>query len=845
MDTQRHVRLGRWGEAYPQGGRTMLTPNENAARTLGVAPLSVETLARQVLGEERIAHPLLAHNLLREAMEETLGSSDSAGVARSLYPSIRELFRAGADTEMDSGSPRARRVFGVAHAYRERLRARGLIDPAETLWEATLSSPPPRPVLVWGYPRMGPGEVAFVDAVAGEGSAVHFPYAEDPLFADNLQTARDFEEREWTVERNPLSGVWEVGKPTEAHSYPHTEAEVRGALTRVKVLLADGVRPDEIVLVARDDAGYGPTVLSVAQEYGVPVRALYRVPVSETRVGYWLGLLFEAMVEGFPFESTVRFLAHPLGPGIPAGRWARARRVRPRGTTAWEELEVDLSPLAWPEADTRAGWVSRFNALVQAYALNKKTLSWPRETIALARAKDEVGWLAEPADERITRERFVGEVDEVLRATDTPAHPEREGVALHTPLSLYGARYRFVFAMGLTEGGFPPSTSDDPALDFHERKRLRELGVRLELAHERARRERLSFWALLRVPQERLVLSYPKLANGREALPSPYFGLVGAEPAAPGELPAASPEEARRAYLQRGGLEGDPVLVRAERSWQVERRREGPEPFDRFDGVLGVPVAHQGRSFSVSELGDLVHCGFRWWSRSVLGLSEPEEGEPPALVGRLYHKALEVAVRRAEGAPDLRGGVLEHLEVAFEEAEGELEMASRARAWEAWRGVYLAQLRRAVESEDFALPGAEAVETEVTFSGEWRGFEVVGRVDRIDRTPEGLVFVDYKSTSSAPKPDLQLSVYKEAAAPALFPSEPVRDAYYYSLRRAERIRAREPDAGALASMAEEVRENLDAGNLPPDVLQRVCAFCEYDLVCRRGPRLDRKGTEGE
>lgn len=821
----------------------MLTPNENAARTLGVAPLSIETLARQVLGEERTAHPLLAQNLLRAAVEEVLGSGDPEGVSRTLIPSIRELFRSGVDTGMDPGSPRARRVFAVAQNYEARLRARGLVDSAQVLWEAARCAPPQRPASVWGYPRVGPAEVAFVDAVAGEGSAVCFPFAEGGLFADNLQTASDFEGRGWAVERDPIGAVWEVGEPTEAHSYPHLEAEVRGALARVKMLLADGASFDDVVLVARDDAAYGPTVLSVAREYGVPVRALYRIPLSETRVGHWLGLVFEAMVEGFPFESTARFLAHTLGPGIPAPRWATARMIHPRGSAAWEELGIDLSPLAWPEMDTRVGWLKRCNTLVGAYALNKKALSWPREMVALARAKDELEWLAEPAEEPISRERFIGEVDEVLRATDIPAHPARKGVALHTPLSLYGARYRFVLAMGLTEGGFPPPVSDDPALDFHERKRLRQRGVRLELADERARRERLSFWALTRVPRERLVLSYPRLADGRETLPSPYFGLVGIRPTAPGLPPAASPEEARRAYLQQGSLEGDPVLGRAKAHWEVERRREGPEPFDRFDGVLGVPVDYRGRRFSVSELGDLVHCGFRWWSRSVLGLSEPEEGEPPALVGRLYHKALEIAVRRAEGTADLRGGVLENLEGAFKEAEDELEMASRARAWTAWSSVYLDRLRRAVQSEDFALPGAEALETEVPFTGEWRGFEVVGRVDRIDRTPEGLVFVDYKSTSSAPKPDLQLAVYREAAAPALFPEEPVRDAYYYSLRQAERIKSKEPDDETLAGMAEEVRTSLEAGRMTPDVLQRACAFCEFDLVCRRGPRLDRKGAK--
>ncbi len=157
----------------------------------------------------------------------------------------------------------------------------------------------------------------------------------------------------------------------------------------------------------------------------------------------------------------------------------------------------------------------------------------------------------------------------------------------------------------------------------------------------------------------------------------------------------------------------------------------------------------------------------------------------------------------------------------------------------------MAQLRRAVKSEGFALPGAEVVGTEVGFSGEWRGFEVVGRVDRVDRTPEGLVFVDYKSTASAPKPDVQLSVYREAAAPELFPGEPVDDAYYFSLRRAERVKTKEPDEETLENLAQGMRESLEEGRLPPDVLQRACAFCEFDLVCRRGPRLDRKGAEGE
>jgi hypothetical protein len=346
----------------------------------------------------------------------------------------------------------------------------------------------------------------------------------------------------------------------------------RGVLAQVKILLADDVSSQDIVLVARDDASYGPTVLSVAHEYGVPVQAFYNVGLSDTRVGYWLNLLIEAVVGGFPFETTARFLAHPLGPGIPSGRWAGARKAHPKGAAAWEQIGLDMTLLAWPEEDTRAGWLGRLDGLFEAYAMDRKVRPWPREVAALSAAKAAVGSLAEPREETISCTRFVEEVEEVLRLTATAAHPEGKGVPLHTPLSLYGASYRYVFTLGLTEGGFPTSSTDDPVLDYHQRKRLRERDIRLELADERARRERLSFWTLLQVPQERLVLSYPKLVGGSEALPSPYFGLVGVELGPPGPLPAASPEEARRAYLQRGGPEDDAILHRARASWEIERR---------------------------------------------------------------------------------------------------------------------------------------------------------------------------------------------------------------------------------------------------------------------------------
>src|SRR4051812_5239825 len=102
----KHVVLGSWKKPRVDNF-TVLSPNENASRTLGVAPLSLEVLAQQVLGEGRIAHPVTVQRILHRAVREVLESADPDGVARTLLPSIRELFRAGTDMDCNSSSSRA------------------------------------------------------------------------------------------------------------------------------------------------------------------------------------------------------------------------------------------------------------------------------------------------------------------------------------------------------------------------------------------------------------------------------------------------------------------------------------------------------------------------------------------------------------------------------------------------------------------------------------------------------------------------------------------------------------------------------------------------------------------
>ena len=217
---------------------TALTPNENAAASLETLPMSLEALARDVRGEERIAHPVTVQRLMREVVGEVLDSKDPEGLARTLLSPVRELFRAGTDLNTDPGSLRTQRTFRVAGEYRSRLRERGLLDTAEALLEVASIRQRRRTVLVWGYPRFGRDELAFVDAVAGDGSVVYLPYADDRLFEENKETTEALRQRTWTVDREYPRTVWDVSAQVEATEYPHLEAEVRGVLTQVKELLA-------------------------------------------------------------------------------------------------------------------------------------------------------------------------------------------------------------------------------------------------------------------------------------------------------------------------------------------------------------------------------------------------------------------------------------------------------------------------------------------------------------------------------------------------------------------------------------------------------------------------------
>ncbi len=848
--------------AAAANGRLVVTPNARAARALGVEPNSLAILASARLAACNLAaaSAYAAHHLLGLAARDVPELADPDGAAEASAATVRELFRAGVDLEAlaQAPNPRAARLAKLALAYRQALRARDLADSAEVFWLAAHHPPEPRPLLLYGYPRLGPDEQAFVHALAGSGSVLYVPCGDAGMYEDARLMAEAFAEKGWTVSASTADGGALDGRPHRAPSletleYGDMEAEVRGALAHVKRLLLDGLNPADIAIVARDDAFYGPTVLATAWEYEVPVRVFYRIPLAETRLGAWLAQLKNCLASDFAYEQTYRFLAHPLSPFLGPDLRERIRKEHPADLAAWSDVQPIAASLDFPSRDTRGGWLSRFQDLLAAWDLRSRAKPWPVELQALHRFRESLTELASPSGEPISRATFLDELNRLARLCTVEAHPARQGVELHTPLSLFGARCKHVFVLGVAEERLPQRLKDDPVLDYHARKALAADGFVLEGAAEAARRELLSISQLLEVATERMQLSYPKLMADRATLPSSLFGMLGLSPAPAPEQPSASLEEARRVWVGQRHAQADPLVPRILAAVEVESRREAPTSQaieDEFDGLSGLAIDLSRRMFSASQLSLLGQCAFRWFAERELGaapLDEVSEDIDPSMRGNLYHKTLEIGMADCKDEPEIRKALLDGLDAYFLKAERELNIPPWP-LWEVRRSEHLALLRRAIEGDDFLQEGAKPEHMEEPFDFVWHGFRLRGSMDRVDRGRAGAIIMDYKAgrrtygkiqdASGKADVDIQLPIYVQVGKEKF---GNVERAYYYMLSTREAIEA-ESDEALLKPLLERMRGQLEQGHFPvqPDSKMTVCQYCPTHLACRKGSRLERK-----
>lgn len=859
----------------------VITPHPAAARALGAPHRSLQTLARSIVNAHgfQIAPRLTARRLLRNAVARVRegtgdGRSEFEALAVRLSPMLKTVLRTGINTERlrKFGSRRAIELAEVVDTYRTLLREQtpSAIDNEELLLFAAALQPVPQRLYLHGYFRARPQEIAFIDAVCGDGSVLVLPTGDAAIFEVNRAAIQSFGAAGWQVEMpgtthrtvgsiaaQRFAGRTVVTPAVAAAAHADIDAECRAVLGRVKSLLVNGRTASSIALVTREPAGYGPRLAAIADEYQLPLRRNYALPLSETRVGSWLALLLSSVRDNFPFEATIRFLAHPLTGNIVSSDWRTARASHPQGIDAWVTLYPSLEFLRWPKRDQRSNWLSRLKICFETVGVRPRLSDSARELASLDLLEFQ---LADNfhGDETLHREEFADEVNAILKELEVEADPGMGGVELYDPQSVIGAELAHLFILGMTDGVLPQQPADNPVIDFYERRKLRESGIEFESAAEIARWEDLAFYFLLGTAGTDIYLSYPQVIDRKPRLPSAYFGRLGIEPTAANDWNAVfSKPQWRRVALSTLD-ENDLVVARARRAQRVEFNRESSADFDEFDGIIGIPIDATKRTWSASQFLNLGQCPFRWFANKALRLAEPEEpmlGLAPDVRGRLYHKVLELVLTDVPEYTDAREVALERLESAFDQAANDESVALPSLpAWPAQRLEHLDVLHRAIRSEDFIGPDARVVGLEAEFTGYWHGLRVYGVIDRVDQTPEGLVLIDYK-TGRKPKGvkdadgnltiDIQLPIYLEAAAPTLPQGNTVTGGNYFSISRAEILAEVDTQAAPeLAEFADAVLARLAAGRFPvePDARQDACTFCEYTSVCRRGHRLTRKRT---
>ena len=140
----------------------------------------------------------------------------------------------------------------------------------------------------------------------------------------------------------------------------------------------------------------------------------------------------------------------------------------------------------------------------------------------------------------------------------------------------------------------------------------------------------------------------------------------------------------------------------------------------------------------------------------------------------------------------------------------------------------------------FAAEESQPMFFERSFSFQMGPHVLRGRVDRVDRLPEGgWELIDYKTgppkTPAQLEQDVQLSLYAVAACEA-WELDEARGAYYYVLDDAK---VPVPEAAGrdwIEEIATEVAEGILSQGFEPTPSYSACAICDYRLVCPAAER---------
>ncbi|HET9677448.1 MAG TPA: ATP-dependent DNA helicase [Solirubrobacterales bacterium] len=685
--------------------------------------------------------------------------------------------------------------------------------------------------------------------------------------------------------RDPQLGFW---------SCANERAQAQATARAVEHLVAAGTAPEEICVLVDDPAKRGGAVAAAMEERGIPFHlsgpaALFQRPEVRDAIA-WLRVLAD------PGDSAAaaRALTRPpveLRSGDLARLTTIARR-RKQDMVAACEAALD-SPQFQPEAR------ERIQAFLRLYETTATIMEERRADVFVRRLIEQVGLrrqrlfaaqpevaerllglsrLAELATAWTRREpngstrAFVAYLSAVaeagVEAEDAEEPPAPGAVRGMAAAAVKGLGFDRVFVLGLEEDagwermGWParsglvlsrvergaegeaarPSRYYEEALGAagaEEETHEEELFGPAEGLHAtyRALREQV-LEASWRAGRE---LSEPRLDTAIDVnrAIARYLELLKLAALAqrPGDEPTAEAIEAVNGLLrqvatpeQQAELDAsalDAYLLDSER----ERGRRLDLVAAREEPSLAAFLPRRGDgmlSLSASDLSLYLTCPLKYKFARVFGI--PQEPTINQRFGILFHNVLERFHKEPPGDESEGLRVLNRLfeqgwrRTGFGNSDDELQFRDRAKE----------ALRLYWERE--RLSEGEPVWLEKKFDFKVGDHHVRGRVDRVDRLPDGdYELIDYKTgerkSAEDLDDDLQLALYRMAAREA-WGIEAGTGSYYYVLD-GDKVPApaRPDDAERVERTVLQVGEGILSQDFEPRPSPKVCSWCDYRLIC--------------
>lgn len=412
---------------------------------------------------------------------------------------------------------------------------------------------------------------------------------------------------------------------------------------------------------------------------------------------------------------------------------------------------------------------------------------------------------------RCTLAEFTAWVRDVLEAGSfvlAPSNSEAPQVVVLPLHQLLGRAFAAIVVPGCDDQRLP--ASPEPPGDWNPAQRA---GLSLPSREDLEAAQRAAWAVAMRAPRCD-VLWRQFDASGEPVRPSPLVQML---------------------HLDHSAAEAtDPRLA-----VQVEAR---PTPHPQPHGDALVPA-----SLSSTAYEDLRRCPYRFFALRQLGLRDSDELDAEidkrdfgnwlhAVLGH-FHEALKDAP--TTDLPTRRAMMATAESLATREfGLSKAEFLPFAAAWPAVRDGYLSWLAGHEAGE-----GAVFVESEPWKEVPLGTVKLIGRLDRVDATPDGRAFViDYKTESADktrervkdPTEDTQLAFYA-----ALFPDDSLRAAYVnvgekasgtHTFEQPEIVAARD---ALVAGVMDDLARIGQGAPLPALGEGQVCEHCAARGLCRK------------